>query len=294
MLFCRLPLLPAIASILFLCSGVHAQIRVVDDLGRTVTLARPAGRIVSLAPSITECLFALGAGDLVKGVTDYCNYPPEARLKQHVGGMINPSIEAVVGLEPDLVVMSMEGNERDDFRRLTSFGTPVFVSNPRTLAGIYSSLRSLGALAGREQSADTLIAGLQSRERAIRKAGSGLLPVRVLLLVSLQPLMCAGSKTFIDELVRAAGGTNLAARARGTYPSYSRENVIADNPQVIVMTSDLLPGQTALTSVFPEWRGIDAVRNNRVYRLDSDLVSRPGPRALNALEKLFHILHPPQ
>jgi iron complex transport system substrate-binding protein len=294
MLFCRFPLLAAIATILFFHSGVHAQIRVVDDLRRTVTLARPAERIVSLAPSITECLYALGAGDRVKGVTDYCNYPPEARLKPHVGGMINPSIEAVVGLEPDLVVMSMEGNVRDDFRRLTSFGTPVFVSNPRTLGGIYTSLRALGALSGRETTADTLIAGLQLRERAIRSAAVQSPPVHVLLLVSLQPLMCAGSNTFIDELLRAAGGTNLAALARGTYPSYSRENVIADNPQVIVMTSDLLPGGTGVTSLFPEWSAVDAVRNNRVFSLDADLVSRPGPRALNALERLFHILHPPQ
>ena len=291
MLFRRFPLL---AAILFFHSGVHAQIRVVDDLRRTVTLLRPAERIVSLAPSITESLFALGAGDRVKGVTDYCNYPPEARLKPHVGGMINPSIEAVVGLEPDLVVMSMEGNERDDFRRLTSFGTPVYVSNPRTLGGIYASLRALGTLSGREESADTLIATLQSREGAVRTAAAGSSPVRVLLLVSLQPLMCAGSTTFIDELLRAAGGTNLAARALGTYPSYSRENVIADNPQVIVMTADLLPDGARLRSTFPEWGSVDAVRNNRVFTLDADLLSRPGPRALDALEKLFHLLHPPQ
>jgi len=294
MLFCRVFSVAALAPILFFHPGLRAQISVVDDIQRTVRLARPAVRIVSLAPSITECLFALGAGDQVKGVTDFCNYPPEARLKPHIGGMINPSIEAVVGLEPDLVVLSMEGNVRDDFRRLTSFGTPVFVSNPRTLQGIYSSLRALGTLTGRGDSARHLVARLESREQAVRSAARGTVPVRVLLLVSLQPLMCAGGNTFIDELLRAAGGTNLAARARGTYPSYSRENVIADDPEVIIVTSDILSESAALGELYPEWRTVDAVRNARVFSLDADLVSRPGPRALDALETLFHLLHSPR
>jgi iron complex transport system substrate-binding protein len=294
MLFRRVPLVTAIAPILFFQPGLHAQISVVDDIQRTVNLARPAVRIVSLAPSITECLFALGAGDRVMGVTDFCNYPPEARLKPHVGGMINPSIEAVVGLEPDLIVMSMEGNIREDFRRLTSFGTPVFVSNPRTLEGIYRSLRTLGTLTGKEESARHLVAALESRERAIRSAAEGLPRVRGLLLVSLQPLMCAGGNTFIDELLRVAGGANLASRAHGTYPSYSRENVIADDPEVIIVMSDILPEGAGLTATFPEWESVDAVRKGRVFRLEADVVSRPGPRALDALERLFHILHSPQ
>jgi iron complex transport system substrate-binding protein len=294
MLFRRIPLVAAIVPILFFHPGLNAQVNVVDDLQRTVILARPAERIVSLAPSITECLFALGAGDQVKGVTDFCNYPPEARLKPHVGGMINPSIESVVGLEPDLVVLSMEGNIREDFRRLTSFGTPVFVSNPRTLEGIYRSLEALGTLTGKEDSARHLVATLRSREQAIRRAAGGKPRVRALLLVSLQPLMCAGNNTFIDELLRAAGGTNLASRARGTYPFYSRENVIADDPGVIIVMSDILRAGATLTTMFPEWGSVDAIRNGRVFRLNADLVSRPGPRALDALDELLHILHTPQ
>lgn len=294
MMFCRVLLFAAIAPILFFHPGLRAQVNVVDDLRRTVSLPRPAERIVSLAPSITECLFALGAADRVTGVTDFCNYPPEARLKPRVGGMINPSIEAVVGLEPDLIVLSMEGNIREDFRRLTSFGTPVFVSNPRTLEGIYGSLRALGKLTGSEESARHLVAGLESRERAVRSAAAGKPPVRVLLIVSLQPLMCAGSNTFIDELLRIAGGTNLASRARGTYPSYSRENVITDDPEVIIVMSDILAGGATLEGLFPEWGSVDAVRKGRVFRIGADVVSRPGPRALDALEELFHILHSPQ
>ena len=294
MRFRMVPLVTAIAPILFFHSALRAQISVVDDLHRAVTLAHPAGRIVSLAPSITECLFALGAGPQVKGVTDFCNYPPEAARKAHVGGMINPSIEAVVGLEPDLVVLSMEGNEREDFKKLVSFGIPVFVSNPRTLEGIYSSLGVLGTLTGREDSARHLVASLRARERAVRDAAGGTPGVGVLLFVSLQPLMCAGRNTFIDELLAAAGGTNLALRARGTYPSYSRENVVADNPEVIIVTSDILPDGASLTRMFPEWGSVRAVQAGRVFRLNADILSRPGPRALDALERLFHLLHSPQ
>jgi iron complex transport system substrate-binding protein len=283
-----------IAPILLFCNGLRAQITVEDDLARTVTLGKPATKIVSLAPSITECLFAIGAGENVIGVTDYCNYPPEAARKHHVGGMINPSIEAVVGLEPDLVVLSMEGNIREDFRRLTSLGIPVFVSNPRTMEGIYSSLRSLGTLTGKGARAQELASALEAREEAVRNASRGQSPVRVLLFVSLQPLMCAGGKTFIDELLRASGGKNIALHATGTYPSYSRENVIADDPEVIIVTSDILHEGTPLTGMFPEWGNVSAVRKGRVFRLDTDLVSRPGPRALEALETLYHILHPVQ
>ena len=137
---------------LFLVSGITcsmAQVTLLDDLHRQVTLPRPATRIVSLAPSITESLFAIGAGDQVIGVTDYCNFPPGVRLCHRVGGMINPSIETIVGLSPDLIIVSMEGNQRQDFTTLTGLQIPVFVTNPRTLEGINLSLRQLGGKACR-------------------------------------------------------------------------------------------------------------------------------------------------
>ena len=285
------PFITAIVPMLFLHAGLRAQITVVDDLQRTVTLPHAARRIVSLAPSITESLFALGAGDQVCGVTDYCNYPPEAARKPHVGGMINPSIEAVVGLEPDLIVLSMEGNVREDFTRLTSFGFPAYVSNPRTLEGIYRSLNALGVLTGREDSARHLVSALRQREQAVRKTVQGTPPVRVLLIVSLQPLMCAGGKTFVDELIGAAGGENSGRNAMGTYPAYSREQVIADDPEVILVMSDAMAPGNSIAGLFPEWGTVRAVRNHRVFRLNGDLLSRPGPRALDALELLYHTFH---
>jgi iron complex transport system substrate-binding protein len=292
MVFPRIPF--PVGAVLLLLSPVQlwAQILLVDDLHRTVTLTAPARRVVSLAPSVTETLFAIGAADQVVGVTDYCNYPPEARRKTHVGGMINPSIEALLGLNPDLVVLSMEGNMREDFRRLTSLGVPLFITNPRTLGGIYRSIEQLGMLTGRADSAHRLVQQLAARERAARSRAPQS-PVRSLFVVSVEPLIVAGRNTFMHELLTAAGGTNLAASTRGTYPTYSRETLVANDPDVIFITSDAIASTASIDAMFPEWRITSALRHKRVYLVDADMMTRPGPRALDALEELVHLLTTP-
>jgi len=271
----------------------RAQVDVIDDANREVKLAGAARRVVSLAPSVTESLFAIGAEDAVVGVTDYCNYPPAAARKARVGGVINPNIEAVVSLHPDLIILTMEGNMREDFQRLIALGLQVFVTNPRSLSGIYRSILQLGALTGKQDSAAAVVAAMKRQEEAIRVKAVGLEPIRALLIVSVHPLMCVGKNTFIDQLVQLAGGNNLAQRASGSYPTYSREAVVADNPQVLIVMSDAGAATEELTRLFPEWSTILAVRGHCVFRIDSDLVSRPGPRATNALESLFSLLHTP-
>ncbi len=264
---------------------------VTDDLGRTIHLDSPAQHVISLAPSITECLFAIGAGDRIAGVTDYCTFPPAATTKPKIGGITTPSIEAIVRLHPDLIVLSMEGNVRQDFDRLVDLHIPVFVTNPRTLDGIYRSLHQLGVLTDHEADADSLTRALQTREEAVRRhAGTSRVPV--LLLLSIDPLIAAGGNTFLNDVLRLAGGDNIAATIPGTYPALSREIVLARNPAVLLLTTDLVHNTDNLLTQFPEWRNLDAVRNNRVYRIDPDIISRPGPRALDALELLSHYLHP--
>ena len=268
----------------------QTPVTVVDDLQRTVTLPQPGNRLVSLAPSITETLFAIGAEDLIVGVTDYCNFPPAAKQKPHVGGMVNPSIEAIVGLHPDLIVLSMEGNVREDFARLTSFGVPVFVTNPRTLAGIKHSIEQLGILTGRTAGAERLVKTFQAREDSIAANIRG--PrVRTLCFVSLQPIMVVGQNTFLNELLERAGAENLASSAPGTYPAYSRENVLATNPDVMLILTDALTDVGQLVALFPEFRELSAVRKHHVFLIDADLVSRPGPRAVDGLHLLYHTLH---
>ncbi len=267
-----------------------AQVTVTDDLHRTVSLRTPAQRIVSLAPSITESLFAIGAGFQVVGVTDYCNYPSEAKLKPHVGGMTTPSIETIAALRPDLILVSMEGNLREDFANLTALGVPVAVTNPRSMEGIYGSLSMLGTLTGHADSAAHLIVGLRDRQHAIVRSNPARAP-RALLLVSLQPLIAAGDRTFITELLTLAGARNVAAGLKMTYPTLNREAVVRDDPDVIFVMSDVLSTPDALEQMYPEWKRLSAVRNHRVHRIDADIVSRPGPRAVDGLQLLSSFIH---
>ncbi len=272
-----------------LTAQAAAEITVVDDLGRTVRLARPAQRIVSLAPSLTETLFAIGAGDAVAGVTSYCTYPKEATQKPQVGGMINPSLEAIVALKPDLIVLSMEGNVREDFDRLTTLGAAVFVSNPRSLADIRTSIGQLGTLAGRSTDASRLATELAAAEADVVRGVSGP-KVRTLLIVSIRPLIVVGGHTFLNELLETAGATNLAARFPSTYPTLSREAVVSEDPDLVLVTSEVVADTRLLFEEFPEWTSLKAAQRKRIYRIDADLVSRPGPRSVEALRMIARLV----
>ena len=281
-----------IFSVLLLAVSYPAfsQISFVDDLNRTVTLSSPAKRIVSLAPSITETFFAIGAGNSVVGVTDYCNYPPEAKTKQRVGGVVNPSIETIVSLKPDLIVLSMEGNVREDFKKLTSFGIPVFVTNPRNLQGIYTSIEQLGTLTGRKETADRLVKSLRSRADSVHAIVVKGKRRSVLVFVSLQPIIVVGQNTFFAELIELAGGMNAVKKGASTYPTYSREAVLKSNPDVLIFMSDILANPANLVTLFPEWTKLNAYRHKRIFRIDADIVSRPGPRAVDGIETLHDLL----
>lgn len=270
--------------------AANAQILVTDDLGRTVTLRAPARRIVSLAPSLTESLFAIGAESRIVGVTTFCNYPERARSIPPVGGMTNPSIEAIVSRSPDLITLSMEGNTQTDFTKLVSLGIPVYVSNPRTLNAIYHSIEQLGILTGLAAQARTLVDSLKKREQLLSSASSTR-RTTTLFFISLQPLIVAGKNTLLNELLTIAGARNIAAGLVGNYPAISREVVLHEDPDVLLLTADLTGDPRTLTMLFPEWTQLKAVRQHRVYRLDADIVSRPGPRAVEGLELLIACLH---
>ncbi len=277
-------LLPAVRQ------STPGTLTVTDDLGHALSLPGIPRRIVSLAPSLTESLYAIGAGDQVVGVTDYCDYPPDARKKPRVGGMINPNLETIISVHPDLVIMSVEGNQKGDYERLTSLGVPVFISNPRSLEGIYRSLAQLGGLTGKTRAASRVIDSLRAVEDSVRALPHGP-PVASLMLVSVRPLMAAGKGTFLNELLVLAGGRNIAGGAASGYPAISRETILADNPHVILATSDIVTSAPELLSLFPEWAATDAARRGRVFVVDANLVTRPGPRALEGLRLLSGIIH---
>lgn len=262
---------------------------VTDDLGRAVRVEGEPARIVSLAPSLTEMLFALGAGARVAGVTSYCDYPAEARRKTVVGDLLAPDIERIVSLRPDLVLISVEGNSQRTFAALEQLGVRIFVSNPRDVAGVFKSLRDIGALIGQEGRASALVDSLRRAEARLRKDRPTGKPA-VLMLLSLQPLMAAGGSTFINEVITLAGGRNAAAALRGNYPTLNREILLRLDPDLILYPDDMGVDDTQLDAGFPEWKRLGAMQRGAMYRIDADRFLRPGPRVFEAAAELQELI----
>lgn len=272
---------------------------------RSIRAAAPAAapeggarRIVSLAPSLTETLFAIGAGERVVAVTDLCDFPPAARELPKVGGLTssNLHLESVVAARPDLVV-SVGLNQEEAVAALRRLGIPVVVvPTDRGLGEVVAAVRRLGELSGRSAAAEALAGELERRLAAVDGALAGLPPAarpRVYFEVWDRPLMTAGPDTFLGEIVERAGGANVFADVRGRYVQVSPEVVLARDPEVILTAKrEGGPRGAADFAARPGWAAVDAITAGRVHLLDGDLVSRPGPRAVEALERTAALLHP--
>lgn len=262
-----------------------------DDLGRIVTLASAPQRIISLAPSLTETLFALGLDSAVVGVTDFCNYPAAATRLPRVGGMLNPAMEEIVSLRPDLVLMSGSGNIQSDFTRLTGLGLTVFVSHPRDIEGILKSILDVGSLTGQRSRADSLVESLQAKVTCLQKIASQKPHRSVLFLVSIRPLISVGPGTFIDEMIHLCNATNIASHARTAYPMMSREEILAADPDRIIVTSDAAKNRSELFNAFAEWHRLRAIADTAIALVDADKMTRPGPRIVEGLGELARAIH---
>ncbi len=263
---------------------------ITDDLGRAVTISKTAERIVSLAPSNTEILFALGLGDKVVGVTEYCDYPPEATQKEKVGGFSTVNVEKVVSLNPDLVLAT--GGEQEGFvTQLEGLGITVVALYPDNLDGILHDITLVGDIAGAKEVADTLTENLRRRIENITNVVENAGKPKVFYLVWDEPLMTVGRGrgTFPDDLITLAGGTNLGAAASGDWPAYSLEMLVAEDPDVIVLAH----GKSAESmGTLSGWSSLTAVQRGRVYQIDSNISSRAGPRIVDALENMARYIHP--
>jgi iron complex transport system substrate-binding protein len=262
-----------------------------DDVGHTIVLRHTPQRIVSLAPSITETLFALGLDSSIVGVTDYCDYPLAAKLKAKVGGIMNPDIERIIALRPDLVFMSGSGNMKSDYDKLTSSGIPVFVSYPRTIEDVFKSISDAGVLTSTPSRADSLLLILRQRKNELVSQAAARQKRTVLMLLSLNPIVAIGPGTFLDEMITLANGENIARTATTAYPLLSREEILGRRPDVIIATSDIVRSTDDILSSYPEWKTLPAIRNNRVGIVDASLVSRPGPRIVDGLAAVVKAIH---
>jgi ABC-type Fe3+-hydroxamate transport system substrate-binding protein len=264
----------------------------VDDLGRKIFLAKAPTRIVSLAPSITETLYAIGSGDQIVGVTEFCNFPAEAQSKPKVG-YSHANIESIVALQPDLVLAPREFLRADVLGKLEQLKIATFIVEARTVEDIPAKIQTVGRMLDRSQSADQLAMDVRQQLKAIRARTEKLAPRRVLYVLNSLPLITVGPGSFIHQLIELAGGENVAAGAPTSYPRLSIEEVIKKDPEIIIFPVGSVEGiPTDQQELWRRWSTISAVKHGRFHQIPSDLLNRPGPRISEGLELLTKIIHP--
>lgn len=282
-------------SILFFFAGiVSAKTRtMVDQAGRAVVVPVSPKRVVSLAPSITEIVFDLECGDLLKGATTYSDFPEEAQRLPKVGSYVYLDLEKIVSLKPDLCIGIKDGNPKEIVMRLESLGIPVYAVNPRSIDSIQSTVLEIGELLQACQIARHMVEEMKSRIDYIRQLViTAESQPRVFFQIGIAPIVSAGSDTFIHELIEIAGGVNLA-QSYTSYPRFSTEEVVVAAPDIMIITS-MARGKAfdQVKSSWDQWPNIPAVKNDRIFLVDSDLFDRPTPRLIEGLEALLQLIHP--
>ena len=291
LLWCTLLAVPACSSRTSQ-SGVATPTRqVVDEAGRTVTIPVKIDRIVSLAPNLTEIVYAVGAGNSLVGDTEYCDYPAEARKVAKIGDTMHPSVERIIALKPQIVLVSTASQLETFTKQLDEQETAVYVTNPRNLDEVFRSIETLGDLFGHHDWAVTVAQELRTRAAAVEVATRSASPVKVFYQVSGEPLYTIGREAYLTDLVRRAGGVSVTADVPGAFPRFSDEAALAARPEAIILPSGGSMG-TANSTVAPALRNSPAALKNRVYKINDDHLSRPGPRLVDGLEEMARALHP--
>jgi iron complex transport system substrate-binding protein len=267
-----------------------------DDLGYWHVLGSPPQRIISLAPNVTEILFALGLEKKVIGVTRYCNYPQQAQTKNRIGGMVDPDLEKIIDLQPDLII-AFRGNPLRLVRRLKDLELPVFVlEEGTTLQSVFVLIHKIGQITRKEKTAEDLVTRLRDH---FERIDTSLKDVenrpKVYINLYGKSLWTCGNKSFLNDLVLKAKGVNVAGDIPRAWFSYNREELIHRNPEYIVVISksdaDFLEVKTWFTKE-AHLESIQAVQTGNIFFLNEDLITRPGPRLFQAFGQLAQILHP--
>jgi len=275
------------------CSQPSLPATIIDDMGRAVSINEIPERIVSHVPPITEIVFALGLGDKVVGVSDYCDYPGEAKLKPSVGNYYNPSIENIVALNPDLVLTD---GHSESIKQLDSLGITYLVIDPKDIDGIFHDIELLGKVTGVEGRAEKLIKDMRERVAQVMARVKDAPRPKVFYIIDATDLnnpWTAGPGSFVDSLIAMAGGQNIV-QAQGAWLQYNVEQVVSSDPEIIILPAE---HGTAFTSPevlreHPAWREISAVKLNKIYIIEGDLVDGYGPRLVQGLEEIAKLIHP--
>lgn len=291
-------LVVSLASLISLaagCSLFGPKTTVVnDDAGRKVQLTGQPERIISMAPSNAEILFALGLGDRVVGVSDYDNYPAEAATKEKVGDAYNPNYEKMAALKPDLI-LAVGTAQSEIVKKLEAYKLNVMVLNATKVRDVLADIDLVGKITGTSAKAAEITAAMDQKLNAVAaKVATVPADQRPTVFWALDPsLYTVGPGSFVDDLINLAGGRNLAADAKQDYPQYSQEALIAEDPDVIIIPL-LDESMKAQFAAIKGWDTLKAVKDNRVYYIDPDIVSRPGPRIAAGVEEVAKMLHPDQ
>ncbi|MDX9916462.1 MAG: cobalamin-binding protein [Gudongella sp.] len=264
---------------------------VTDDFGRTIEFESPVESIVTFAPSNTEILFAIGAGDTVKGVTAFDDYPEEVLEIEKIGDYNGINLERIIELEPEVVIFYGKGAD-DEVNRLEEAGITVLGFEPESIEEIIDVIERMGTLTGKSTEAQELAESMASKKEELVGKVENFEKKKVFYEIWHEPLMAAGAGSFVDQLIILAGGENIAADSESEYPQFDLEQLIERNPEVYLTANDL-PEKTADSiGQRPGYDELDAVKNGQIYLLDGNLMSRPGPRIIEALELLVEAIHP--
>lgn len=264
---------------------------IADDSGKRVALPPKVDRVVSLAPNLTEIVFAVGGGNRLVGDTTYCDFPAEAKNIAKVGDTLQPSLEKIIALQPQVVLVSTASQLEVFTRQLQSHNISVFVTDPRDLDGVFRSIEQVGEILGETEKAKLVVQRLRERSTVVENTVKSTTPVRVFYQLSAEPLYTAGHDAFVTDLIKRAGAISVTADVPGAWPKYSAESALAAKPEAIILPTGGSMGEGNLTVAEP-LRKSPAVTNNRVYKINDDHLVRPGPRAVDGLEEMAKALHP--
>jgi len=264
-----------------------------DETGRVVKLPAQIGRIVSLAPSLTETVYALGLQDKLVGDTEYCDYPPDAAKKHKVGGAINPNMEEIAALRPDVVLVVKSLNRLETVRALEQLGIPVYSVDPHSVNGVIESMKRLSEVLGAGPAGAELEKKLRDRLAAIEAKLKDVPPKRVFFVVWTEPLQSIGKKTFIADLLTYCGATSVV-ESQQDWPKYSLEEAVRLQPEYLVFASshsENVKNDVETLAVKPGWSAMEAIKQRKIAVV-SDAINRPGPRIVDAVEELARQVHP--
>jgi iron complex transport system substrate-binding protein len=284
-----------LTSVLFLLHiPAQGQERLLtDEVGRKVRIPDSPKRIISMAPNLTEILFALGLREEIIAVTDFCDYPEAAKTKQRIGGFINPSIEKIVSLKPDLILGIRDGNRMDTVHRLNDLGFPVYVVDPMGFDGVVRTIVNIGEIVRKREQSTDMIRRIAKRKETVVRLTQSLPKPRVFFQLGFSPIVTVGKGSLGDDLIRLAGGKSISENESGSYPGYGVETILSKAPEVIILSSmDSKRDYLNLMKMWQSWREIPAVKKNAIYVIDSNLVDRPTPRVVEGLETMARMIHP--